>query len=912
MEVRVLGPIEVCVAGSPVDAGAARQRAVLAVLAIEAGRPVSPGVLLERVWGADPPQRVRHNLHVYISRIRQLFAAAGAPGAVVRRSGGYVLDLPPGATDTGRFRDLVARAGAAPAERVRLLGEAIDLWRGEPLGGLPGEWAERERQAWQRRHVEAILQWAAAKRQAGDLDGAVEAMLRLSADHPYDEAVAVELMRTLAAGGQRARALDHYRAVRARFVDDLGTEPGSTLRQVHRELLSEEPLPPPATHRGPALLPSDAWGFTGREPQLARLDETLAGSAEQPTAVPIGLITGAPGVGKTTLAVHWAHRVAARFPDGQLYVNLRGFDPGGRTTAPADAVRRFLDALGVPATGVPQGLEAQAALYRSLISGRRMLVVLDNAHDADQVRPLLPGTSSVVVLVTSRNRLTGLVAIDGARPLTLDVMSRAESRELLQRRLGAERVQQEEEHAARVVTLCAGLPLALAIVAARAQESSFSLAALAGELGRAGRQLDSLDAGDSLTQVRAVFSWSYQALNPAGAHLLRLLGLHPGPDLGTRAAESLAGADVRAGLAELTRASLLIEHSPGRYTLHDLLRAYAMELISPADRPDEAFTRLADHYLHSAAAADRLLNPLRRASILALAEPAPGTTTDDAADPAAWFATERANLLAVLGRAAESGLERQTWQLAWAADSALDRLGHWPDLVGSWELALGATRDTRALAYAHRRLAHGFTLLGRDAEAEAQLREVLRLYEEADDLTGQAITHHSLSYMYDTRDDVERALHHSELALACSERAGNTEEVARALNAVGWCHGRLGDHARALTYCRKALVLIDPADHRTLADTWDSIGYAHHHLSEYDLAADAYRTALAMARRAEDRYLEATLLTHLGDTCVAAGDRKAAGAAWRPAVELLAAIDESAAATLSRRLADLGADHSMR
>ncbi|GIF23614.1 DNA-binding SARP family transcriptional activator/tetratricopeptide (TPR) repeat protein [Actinoplanes tereljensis] len=899
MEVRVLGPIEVCVAGSPVDAGASRQRAVLAVLAIEAGRPVSPGVLLERVWGADPPQRVRHSLHVYISRIRQLCAAAGAPAAVVRRSGGYVLDLPPGATDTGRFRDLVARAGVAPADRVRLLGEAIALWRGEPLSGLAGEWAEREREAWQRRYVEAILSWAAAKRQGGDLDGAVEALLRLSADHPYDEAVAAELMHTLAAGGQRARALEHYRTVRARFVDDLGTEPGAALRQVHRELLSEEPLPVPAARRGPALLPSDAWGFTGREPQLARLDEVLAGSAEQPTAVPIGLITGPPGVGKTTLAVHWAHRVAARFPDGQLYVNLRGFDPGGRTTEPVDAVRRFLDALGVPAAGVPQGLEAQAARYRSLISGRRMLVVLDNARDADQVRPLLPGTSSVVVLVTSRNRLTGLVAVDGARPLALDVLSPAESRELLQRRLGAERVPD------RVVTLCAGLPLALAIVAARAQESSF--AALADELVRGGRQLDSLDAGDSRTEVRAVFSWSYQALTAAGAHLFRLLGLHPGPDFGRRAAESLAGTDVRAGLAELTRASLLVEYRPGRYALHDLLRAYAMELMTSADRPEEAFARLADHYLHSAAAADRLLNPLRRASVLPITAPAHGTSTDDPADPAAWFAVERANLLAVLGRAAETGQGRAAWQLAWAADTALERLGHWHDLVSSWERALRVAPDTAARAYAHRRLAHGFTLLGRDAEAEAQLQEVLRLYEQAGDLTGQAVTHHSLSYMYDTRDDVERALHHSELALACSEQAGDTAELATALNAVGWCHGRLGDHARALTYCRRALALIDPADHRSLGETWDSIGYAHHHLGEYDRAADAYRTAVAMARRAEDRFAEATLLTHLGDTCVAAGDRKAAGAAWRPAIELLAAIDESAAATLRRRLAGLGA-----
>jgi DNA-binding SARP family transcriptional activator/tetratricopeptide (TPR) repeat protein len=914
----VLGPLDVRLGGRSLPLGGVRNQLVLAALLLQEGRTVTVDELADTVWDGAPPATVRKQIQAAVSQVRR---ALGTAKGLVRTHGfGYQLVVGAGQLDVNRFSGMVgeARASAARGE----FGDAADgfraalrLWRGRPLAGLPGSVVEQHATRLEELRLAVLEECAECELRLGRHRQLIPELQAIARALPLRERVTGLLMTALAGDGRQAEAISVYHEQAAVLREELGVDPGPLLHRMYVEMLQgpDRALANGAARPGeelpvrPAQLPADIRGFAGRTAAIAELDRHAAGLTEEDRAVVIVGLSGTAGVGKTTLAVHWAHRVAGRFPDGQLYVNLRGFDPGGRTTEPADAVRRFLDALGVPATAVPRGLEAQAALYRSLISGRRMLVVLDNAHDADQVRPLLPGNASVIVLVTSRNRLTGLVAIDGARPLSLGVMSPAESRELLLRRLGADRVQREEEHAARVVTLCAGLPLALAIVSARAQETSFPLAALAGELGQAGRQLDSLDAGDSLTRVRAVFSWSYRALTTAGAHLFRLLGLHPGTDFGIRAAESLAGTDVRAGLTELTRASLLIEYGSGRYALHDLLRAYAMELISESDRPDEAFARLADHYLHSATAADRLLNPLRSTRILELAEPATGTSIDDAADPAVWFAAERANLLAILGRAAETGLDRQTWQLAWAADTALERLGHWQDFVGSWELALGVTRDPRARAYAHRRLAHGFTLLGREAEAEAQLRAVLRLYEEAGDLTGQAITHHSLSYMYDTLDNVDRALHHSELAVACSERTGDTDELARALNAVGWCHVRLGDHARALTYCRRALTLIDPANHRTLADTWDTIGYAHHHLGEYARAADAYRTALAMARKAEDRYLEATLLTHLGDTYVATGDREAAGAAWRPAIDLLATIDESAAATLRHRLADLGA-----
>jgi tetratricopeptide (TPR) repeat protein/transcriptional regulator with XRE-family HTH domain len=658
----------------------------------------------------------------------------------------------------------------------------------------------------------------------------------------------------------------------------------------------------PAPHVRPAQLPARAVGFVGRAAEL----DAVGAAGDQ-----VVLVVGPAGVGKTALVLQWAHAAADRFADGQLYVNLRGFDPSLSPVDPADVLHSFLGALGVAVARIPDGLDGRAALCRSVLARRRVLIVLDNAASTDQVRPLLPGNPACRVLVTSRDRLTGLVVSDAGRLLPLSPMDTAEARVLLSRRLGKRRVTAEPAAVDRLIDRCQRLPIALALVAAQlAARPGSAVGALAAEIGDPAQVLDSLTVGDPHTDIRAVFSWSYRMLSEPAARLFRLLAVHPGPDVSVDAAASLAGAGqpaTRRLLAELDRKHLVREHRPGRFEFHDLLRAYATELITPADRADQAFTRLADHYLHSAAAADRLLQPLRHPSLLPLDEPAPGTSTDPVADPAAWFSAERPNLLAVLGRAADSGLARRTWQLAWAADTALERLGHRQDFVTAWELALADTRDTRARAYGHRRLAHGFTLLGRDAEAEAELRKVLRLYEETGDLTGQAVTHHSLSYMYDTLDDVVRAMHHAELARACSERAGDTANLATALNALGWCHTRLGDHARALAYCRRALVLIAPADPRALASTWDSIGYAHHHLGEYDQAVDAYQQALAMARQAEDRYEEAVLLTHLGDTHLAAGDRASAGAAWRPAIALLAAIDDAAADALGRRLADLDA-----
>jgi NB-ARC domain len=358
----------------------------------------------------------------------------------------------------------------------------------------------------------------------------------------------------------------------------------------------------------PAQLPPAVPAFIGRDAELASLDALLhpKAAAAGPATVVIAALSGTAGVGKSALAVHWAHRAAAQFPDGQLYVNLRGFDPDGAAMEPSEALRGFLDALGAPATRIPESLSAQAGLYRTLLAGKRILVVLDNAKDAGQVRPLLPGSPGCLAIVTSRNQLTGLVATDSAYAMTLDLLGSGDARELLALRLGSRRVAREPDAVDEIIAGCARLPLALTIAAARAAGSpSFPLAVLATELREATRALDPLNGGDPATDVRAVFSWSYHALTTDAARLFRRLGLHPGPDIALPAAASLAAIPqdrARALLGELTRAHLLAEHAPGRYAFHDLLRAYATELARAHDSQNvrnAAAHRVLDHYLHT-------------------------------------------------------------------------------------------------------------------------------------------------------------------------------------------------------------------------------------------------------------------------------------------------------------------------
>lgn len=665
----------------------------------------------------------------------------------------------------------------------------------------------------------------------------------------------------------------------------------------------------------PRQLPAVSRHFVGRRAALAALTDLADGSTD---AVVISAIGGTAGVGKTALAVHWAHQVADRFPDGQLYVNLRGFDPDGKVLDPAEALGGFLEALAVPPPRMPTGLAAQAALFRSLLAGRRMLVLLDNARDADQVRPLLPGAPGCLVVVTSRHQLPGLVATEGAHPLVLDLLSPDEARDLLARRVGDRRVADERTAVDRIVHASARLPLALAIVSARAAtHPDFPLARLADEL--ADSRLDGFSGGDAGSDVRAVLSWSYRSLDPSAAALFRRLGLHPGPDLSVTAAASLAGVPVdrvRRSLAALTRANLLTEHTPGRYLLHDLLAAYAAEQARVTDpEPDRraAVGRLLDHYLHTAHRADLLLHQHRDPVDLPAARP--GTTVPELADQAdawAWLNAEHRTLLAAVDLAGADGVAPHAWQLPWCLNTYLDRVGAWREQSTAQQVALRAAaragdRDGQARALRNRAVA--CLRLGGHDEARAHLARADDLYAALGDLVGRARTQLNLGNVAERQGDHRRALAHAQRAYDLFEAAGHDHGQANALNNIGWCHGQLGDHQRALEHCRRALAQQQRVGNRYWeAHTWDSVGAAHHHLGEYPEAVDCYTNALAIYREVGERYFEAATLAHLGQTWQAAGDPRAARTAWRQALDILDQLGHPDADQVRARLAAAAAD----
>ncbi|HEU4423923.1 MAG TPA: tetratricopeptide repeat protein [Pilimelia sp.] len=685
-----------------------------------------------------------------------------------------------------------------------------------------------------------------------------------------------------------------------------------------RRSAGQTPARPADAPLVPRELPADVYGFTGRPDQLAELHSLVTARA-QSSAMVVAVVSGTAGVGKTALAVHWAHQVRDQFPDGQLYVNLRGFDTSGSAMAPAEAVRGFLDALNVSPQRLPVGLDAQAGLYRSLLSGKRMLILLDNARDAEQVRPLLPGAPGCVVVVTSRNQLPGLVAVEGAHPLALDLLPADEATQLLARRLGPARVAVEPRAVEDIIARCARLPLALAIVAARAAtHPGFHLDALAGELHDARDGLDAFAGGDAITDMRAVFSWSYHTLSDEAARLFRLLGLHPGPDIATHAAASLAGVPlgrIRPLLTELTRAHLVSERVPGRFAFHDLLRVYAIELAHTHDTDEErhaAVHRVLDHYLNSAHPASLLLNPYR--DVLSPASPVAGVTPVRVAEvrqAMAWFTAEYAILLAVVELAEAHGFDAHTWQLASAIGTFCQRRGHWRDQIAIQSAALAATRrlaDLDRQASAHRDLGRAHVRLSNDGAAHHHFRQALDLYGKLGDATGQAHIYNNIADALDRQGRPQDALGHSQQAVDLFRAAGKRTGLAWALNGVGWLHSRLGNYEQAIAYCEEALVLQREIDDRQgQGATWDSLGYAHHHLGHHERALSCYEHAFDLIREVGDRYQQADVLTHLGDTHEASGNPAAARDAWLRALEILDELGHPDADQVRRKLNDLDA-----
>jgi tetratricopeptide (TPR) repeat protein/transcriptional regulator with XRE-family HTH domain len=713
----------------------------------------------------------------------------------------------------------------------------------------------------------------------------------------------------------------YARSVRL-LADALGL-PGRAREELLRAACPARDGPPGAGAAGlrlqpvivPRQLPAAVGAFVGRKAELAALTQILDQAARAPGTVVISAIGGTAGVGKTALALHWAHQVAARFGDGQLYVNLRGFEPSGRPAAPAEAIRGFLDALSVPPERIPPTPEAQAGLYRSLLAGKQMLLVLDNARDEQQVRPLLPASPASLVLVTSRNQLGGLAAADGARLLTLDVLTHAEAVELLATRLGAARPAAEPGAAGRIARLCACLPLGLAVAAARAAaRPEFSLAALAAELADSAGRLDALDAGDAGSSVPAVFSWSYRQLTGQAARMFRLLALHPGPDITVPAAASLAAiaqADAGRLLAELARAHLIAEHTPGRYTFHDLLRAYAAEQAHHTDSDTgrrRATGRVLDHYLHTAACAAFLLDLSKEPVVLA--PPRPGAVAGQPADHSqalAWFEAEHQVLLAAVTLAAGAGFDAHAWQLPWAMAGFLQARGHWQEWAAAQRTALAAaTRlgDAGGQTLSGRLLANACTHLGDHDQALGYLTSSLALYQRLGDSLGQAKIHQSLAFLADRRGRYPDALRHAEQALRLCQAVGDKASEAEALNNVGWYYGLLGDYQQARVFCRRALTLsLEVGDRSLEAAASDSLGYAEHHLGNLAEAAASYQRALSIVREIGNRFHEADILTHLGNNHHAAGELAQAREDWQQALAILEDIQHPDAGQVRAKLA---------
>jgi DNA-binding SARP family transcriptional activator/tetratricopeptide (TPR) repeat protein len=893
---------------------------ILAALALRAGQALSYDELAEIVWDGAPPVAARVAIRNYVKRLRHVLGPM-AGRRILTRDPGYALDAVPDEVDALRFTALSMRAAAAvrqlkeaPRDHTSgalgtwdVLGEALGLWRGQPLADVPSHMlvaAEVPRlDALRMQALEWRMDAGLAQGRHAELAGE---LAQLVAEHPLRERFQAQLMLALYRCGRQAEALAAYQRARRMLVDELGVEPGRELQDLQAGILAGDPslaAPGPAqaslvpAGMVPRQLPAGVAHFTGRVAELAALRAWQREASGAGESAKVMVIDGTAGAGKTALAVHWAHQAAGDFPDGQLYVNLRGFDPSDAPVAAADALRWFLGAFGVTEERMPASADEQAAMYRSLLAGKRVLVVLDNARDAAQVRPLLPGSPSCLAVVTSRARLPGLAAIEGARLVPLDVLTAADARELLVSRLGKRA--RAEAAARQLAELCSRLPLALSIVAARAAARPYlPLAELARELTDATGRLDALDAGDPAASVRAVFSWSCQQLSEPAARLFRLLGLHAGPDITLAAAASLAGlapTRAKALIGELADANLVAEHAPGRYAFHDLLRAYAAELAATtstdAERRD-ALHRVLDHYLHTVLPGSRLLNPARLQ--VPLTPPRSGVTPEPMADLSeslAWFDAERHVLHAAITQASEMGFDAHAWQLPWTLMLFFDRQGYWHDQIAIQRIAIAAAKrlgDLAAQARAYRDLGTAFGRSGAFVDAEACYYQALDLHRQLGDRLGQARVHNEIACMAEQQGHPDEALGHAQQSLALYQAEGNQAGMARALNGVGWLHGQLGEYEESLRYCVQALGLSSGVgDPLNEACTWDSMGYAHYQLGRQAEAISCFRTAVGILDGRRAGCHQAPLLIHLGDACHAVGEQDAAHDAWRRALAIL-------------------------
>jgi DNA-binding SARP family transcriptional activator/CheY-like chemotaxis protein len=946
---QVLGPLRAWQGDAALNLGPVQQRVVLAVLLLQQNRPIGRQQMINAVWGRAEPKCAVNLLQRHVSGLRRVLEpdrpAHAASDQVTWTEAGYLLTVPAGRLDAEIFDREVDRARRARADgdlaaAANGLRSALALWRGPACDGLTSPFLDAQRDRLGERLIGIVEERIELDLAIGDHDDLITELRRLIAEHPLRERLHGLLMRALYRSGRRADALAAFQDARLMLREELGVDPAAPLQRLHQQILTDDPDLAGAGYRDvaadggdstsalaqlphklpvPAQLPHSMPGFSGREAEIDRLNKLLSGDGcDAGRTIVVTAIAGTAGVGKTALAVHWAHQIRDRFPDGQLYVNLRGFDPAGSAVEPGEAIRAFLDALGVPPDRIPPDIEAQAALYRTLLADRRVLIVLDNARESRQVRQLLPGTPLSLVIVTSRNQLLSLVASDGVQPVALDLLPPTEARHLLARRLGKQRIAAEPTAVDQIIRSCAGLPLALSIVSARAATNMrLPLGDLAEELRETHGGLHALDGGDTQTNIRAVFSWSYDALSPPAARLFRLLGLHAGPDIGLPAAASLTGVpaqQARALVTELTSAHLLTSRDNKRFAFHDLLRAYARELAEthdPAEERRAAVQRVLDHYLHTSYRADGLLRPSQY-DVIALGSPSPLVVTENLGDhheALKWLTTEYHVLLAALRQAANDGFDVHTWQLAWALTSFFDRSGRWHEAVAFQCAALEAANrlgDPYAQAKSHGCLAYTSTRLRRYQDAHRHLLRALGFYRELGDKPGQAHALRSLAWVFDQQGSYREALSHAYGAFELFRAARHLTGEARSLSAVGWFHIQLGDPEIGLMHCKQALDLQKKiGDQHSQAETLSSIATGYQRLGRHQEAVAHYQQAVQLFREFGARQGEAVTLAYLGDAHLAGGHHAAALEAWHLSLAILSELGHPEASHVRGKLDSL-------
>jgi DNA-binding SARP family transcriptional activator/tetratricopeptide (TPR) repeat protein len=896
LEFCLLGPVMVRRDGVALPVSRGRQRAVLAVLLLNAGRVVSVGEIAETLWGPAPLPSASATIRNYVKRLRRVLGNADQ-ARILTRSPGYVIRVDAGELDVERFEVLLdsarnaARGGSwqAAADQARA---ALALWRGEPLADVKSEaLALREVPRLAELRLQAAELRIDAELRLGRHGVVIAELERMAAAHPLREHLHALLMLALYRDGRQAEALAAYQHARRVLVAELGAEPGAELRELHRQVLTTGPVPegpesgqlppgdswPAGARSGPVVpreLPGPVPQFVGRAAELADLTGMLErASAQRPRMLVISAIAGMAGVGKTALAMQWAHQVADRFPDGQLHVNLRGYDPGQPMPA-ADALAGFLRSLGVAEQEIPAGIAERAARYRSLLAGRRMLIVIDNAGDVEQVRPLLPGSPSCVTVVTSRDALAGLVARDGARRLDLGLLAPAEAAGLLRSLIG-ERADAEPEATVTLAGYCARLPLALRVAAERAAAApDTSLADVTSELADQQERLDVLDAtGDPLTAVRAVFSWSVRQLEDEAARAFRLLGLHPGADFDAYAAAALSDTTLRQArrlLHRLARAHLIEFVGAGRYGMHDLLRSYAADQAADTGSGElrrAALTRLFDHYLATAAIAAGTLFPADpdQPALPPPAGPVPPVNSPAAA--LAWLDAQRSTLVAVAAHAADHG-----WPGHAVGLSAT--IFRYPDVGHITDAAAVHSHARRAAAQAGDRTAEAAALMmlgtasaatGRLRQASRHLEQALVLCRENGDRIGEARALGSLGMADYCRGRYQQSAASHQKALAIYLQAGDLAGEARELHGLGIVYSRQGRYEQAARHLRRSLLLFRDAGLRSgEAQVLGTLGELELRQGRYAEATVHLRRSLGLGRELGSRLCQAQALACLG------------------------------------------------